>query len=195
MLSVYSPKRAFGLTMTELMIVLALSSIVLAIGAPAMGQWVRDIEVRSSAASLIAALHAARSEALTRNTTIRLQLPDVLGRPGWQLSCVQTSARCPALIRQQAIDTSTAVRWGATSLAQMPSFDKPIAAGNALPASIRFDASGAVPGIAMGDDIARIDITHSGGNNDQRMVVLIAPQGMVRLCQPTVSAGHPQHCH
>jgi hypothetical protein len=29
----------------------------------------------------------------------------------------------------------------------------------------------------------------------QRMVVLIAPQGMVRLCQPTLSAGHPQHCH
>jgi hypothetical protein len=77
----------------------------------------------------------------------------------------------------------------------MPSFDTPIAAGNALPASIRFDASGAVPGIAVGDDIARIDITYSGGKNDQRMVVLIAPQGMVRLCQPMVSAGHPLHCH
>ena len=195
MLSAYSPKRAFGLTMTELMIVLALSSVVLAIGAPAMGQWVRDIEVRSSAASLIAALHAARSEALTRNATVRLQLHDVLGRPGWQLSCVQTSARCPALIRQQAIDTSAAVRWGATTLAAGPSFDVPIAAGTALPAGIGFDASGAVPGIAAGDDIARIDVTHSSGDNVQRMVVLIAPQGMVRLCQPTLSAGHPQHCH
>jgi type IV fimbrial biogenesis protein FimT len=83
MLKRHTPIYSRGLTLTELLIVLTLSSILLAIGAPALGQWVRDIEVRSNASSLLAVLHAARTEAVTRNAWVRLQLRDTQGRPGW----------------------------------------------------------------------------------------------------------------
>lgn len=195
MLTRHFPMYSHGLTLTELLIVLTLSSILLAIGAPALGQWVRDIEVRSNASSLLAVLHAARTEALTRNAWVRLQLRDTQGRPGWQLGCVQPTARCPSLIRQQATDQGTAVRWGAALLSAMPPIHTAIAAGANFPAAIRFDATGAAPNIATGDDIARIDITYNGEPTTRRMVVMVSAQGMVRLCDASVSNTHPMFCN
>lgn len=195
MLTRHFPMYSHGLTLTELLIFLTLSSILLAIGAPALGQWVRDIEVRSNASSLLAVLHAARTEALTRNAWVWLQLRDTQGRPGWQLGCVQPTARCPSLIRQQATDQGTAVRWGAALLSAMPPIHTAIAAGANFPAAIRFDATGAAPNIATGDDIARIDITYNGEPTTRRMVVMVSAQGMVRLCDASVSNTHPMFCN
>jgi type IV fimbrial biogenesis protein FimT len=195
MLTRHFPMYSHGLTLTEILIVLTLSSILLAIGAPALAQWVRDIEVRSNASSLLAVLHAARTEALTRNAWVRLQLRDTQGRPGWQLGCVQPTARCPSLIRQQATDQGTAVRWGAALLSAMPPIHTAIAAGANFPAAIRFDATGAAPNIATGDDIARIDITYNGEPTTRRMVVMVSAQGMVRLCDASVSNTHPMFCN
>jgi type IV fimbrial biogenesis protein FimT len=195
MLKRHTPTYSRGLTLTELLIVLTLSSILLAIGAPALGQWVRDIEVRSNASSLLAVLHAARTEAVTRNAWVRLQLRDTQGRPGWQLGCVQPTARCPSLIWQQATDQGTAVRWGAALLSAMPPIHTAIAAGANFPAAIRFDATGAAPNIATGDDIARIDITYNGEPTTRRMVVMVSAQGMVRLCDVSVSNTHPMFCN
>ena len=194
MLTAYPRKLSRGLTLIELLIVLTLSAIVLAIAAPAMGQWVRDIEVRSSASSLLATLHAARAEAVTRNASVRLQLPDTQGRPGWQLGCTQSTARCPTLIRQQTTDLGTSVRWGAAVLTAMPSANTAINAGTSMPAGVRFDATGAAADIATGDDIARIDITYNNEPSVRRIVVLISAQGMARICDPFASASHPTAC-
>ena len=45
-----------GITVIELLITLAVLSIVIALGVPSMSDWVRRMEVRSSAESLRAAL-------------------------------------------------------------------------------------------------------------------------------------------
>lgn len=195
MLIMAPDQASAGLTLIELLIVLALSAIVLAIGAPVMGRWVRDIEVRSNATVLLSALHAARSEALLRNTSVTLDLPDTEGRPGWQLACARVTSRCPGQIRRKLVDTGTAVRWGAAKFGSMPSFNTALGAGREMPASIQFDHSGAVPAIASGVGIARLDVTHQQDAEAHRMVVLISAQGMVRVCDPSASAGHPQHCH
>lgn len=195
MLIGYPPIWSRGLTLTELLIVLALSTIVLAVAAPAMGQWVRDIEVRSSASTLLATLQAARAEAVTRNASVRLQLPDTQGRPGWQLGCTQSTVRCPQLIRQQATDLATSVRWGAAALNAMPSVDTAITAGSGLPAGVRFDATGAAADIATGADIARIDVTYNNVPSTRRIVVLISARGMARICDPSAGASHPTSCH
>lgn len=187
--------RQTGVTLAEVLITLSVSAFVLAIGAPAMGQWVRDIEIRGSASSLLSTLQAARAEALSRNASVRLDLTDAQGRPGWQLGCVQVSKHCPALIRQETVNAGTGVRWGTSALAGMPGFSVAIAAGQGMPSGVRFDALGAAPSIAAGDDIARIDITHANDANARRRIVLIAARGMVRVCDPAVASGHPEHCH
>ena len=195
MLIAASYQRVHGLTLIELLIVITLSVVVIAVGAPAMGQWVRDIEVRTSAALLLSALHATRAEALTRNASVRIDFPDTEGRPGWRMTCVQATARCPATLRQHAVDTGTAVRWGAAKLGTMPSFGTAITAGHEFPASVRFDTSGAVPDISTGDSVARIDVTYHDVTNVRRMVVLVSALGMARICDPAASVGHPQYCH
>jgi type IV fimbrial biogenesis protein FimT len=189
------PHYPRGLTLIEMLITLSVSAVVLATGAPAMGQWLRDIEIRGSASSLLSALQAARAEALARNASVRLELSDMQGRPGWRLVCVQVSNRCPALIRKQVIDTQTSVRWGVSALAAMPAFGAAIMAGHGLPAHVRFDPLGAAPAIASGSDVARVDITHANDATARRRVVLITAQGMVRVCDPSVASAHPEHCH
>ena len=188
-------QKQAGVTLGEVLITLSVSAVVLATGAPAMGQWVRDIEIRGSASSLLSALQAARAEALSRNAPVRLQLNDAQGRPGWRLACVQVSTHCPALIRQETVNAGTGVRWGVATLKSMPAFGAAIAAGQGMPASVRFDAVGAAPSVADGNDVARIDITHANDANARRRIVLIAAQGMVRLCDPSAASGQPEHCH
>lgn len=195
MLMAHIPQPSSGLTLIELLVVLTLAAVVLALGAPAMGQWVRDIEVRASANALLSALHATRAEALTRNASVRLRLTDMQGRPGWQMGCVQRSVRCPETVRQQAVDRGTSVRWGAAKPGAMPALGTAIVAGQEFPASVRFDASGAAPDIVSGDGIARIDITYDQVPAARRMVVLVSAQGLARICDPIASMGHPQYCH
>lgn len=186
--------RHAGMTIIELMTVLTVSSILLAFGAPAAGQWLRDVEVRSSAGALLAALQSARAEAVARNAPVRLRLVDAQGRPGWEVGCVQVTARCPATIRHQPVSAATDVRWGASPPANMPALTAAIAAGAGLPADITFDALGAAAGVGSGTDIARVDITHARDDGARRLVILIAAQGMVRLCDPMAATNRPERC-
>lgn len=183
-----------GVTIIELMTVLAVSSIVLAFAAPAAGHWLRDIEIRSSASALLAALQAARAEAITRNAPVRMTLTDPLGRPGWEINCVRVSVRCPATIRRQAVSLTSDVRWGASLPAAMPAFTVAVTAGNSLPAGVTFDALGAATAVGNGIDVARVDVTHARGAGARRLVILIAAQGMVRLCDPAAGTDRPERC-
>ncbi len=184
-----------GVSLVESLVVLAVAAIVLASGTPALSRWVRDIEVRSAASALLAALQAARAEAVVRNADVQLALGDAQGRTAWRLSCVRVSAQCPATIRQQPVGNDAGVRWGASSLADMPAFTTALAAGTGMPAGVRFDALGGAPAVAAGTDVARIDVTHADGAQVRRLVVLVAAQGMVRICDPAAAVGHPEHCH
>ncbi|MCM0044176.1 MAG: GspH/FimT family pseudopilin [Burkholderiaceae bacterium] len=183
-----------GMTIIELMTVLTVSSILLAFGAPAAGQWLRDVEVRSSAGALLAALQSARAEAVARNAPVRLRLVDAQGRPGWEVGCVQVTARCPATIRRQPVSAATDVRWGASPPANMPALTAAIAAGTGLPAGITFDALGAAAAVGSGTDISRVDVTHARDDSARRLVLLIAAQGMVRLCDPVAATSRPERC-
>ncbi len=186
--------RFTGVSLIELMTVLSVSAIVLSLAVPAMGHWLRDIEVRSSASTLLAALQSARAEAIARNANVRLSLSDTLGTPGWQVGCVQASSRCPAQLRGQPPATGTGVRWGASILSKSGNLKKALGVGDALPAGITFDALGSAPAVATDTDPARIDITHPTDARARRLVILIAAHGRVRLCDPLAPAGRPEHC-
>lgn len=198
MLTAWRPGQARGVSLVESLVVLAVSAVVLATGAPALGRWVRDLEVRSSAGALLSALQAARTEAVTRNADVRLALGDAQGRNGWRLSCVRVTPHCPDTIRRQPVDGASRVRWGAAVVTAMPAFGTALVAGAAMPGQIGFDAMGAAPDIAAGTGLARIDVTHADSADSadaHRLIVLVAAQGMARLCDPAAAAGHPEHCH
>ena len=189
-------RRSFlaGISLVEMLLTLSVSAVVLAMGAPLISGWLRDIEIRSSASSLYAALQMARAEAVSRNATVRLQLTNANGLPAWSIQCVHVSAQCPANIRQQTVSQSSSARWGSAMATAMPLIGSSIVAGHGLPAGVSFNAIGAAPAITSGDDIARIDITNAVSASARRLVVLIASQGMIKLCDPLAANDHPEHC-
>jgi type IV fimbrial biogenesis protein FimT len=61
-----------GLTLIELMIVLALLAVTLTLAAPSMSQLVHKNRVRAQASRLLAAINLVRSEAILRNTRVSM---------------------------------------------------------------------------------------------------------------------------
>ena len=66
-------KRAqVGFTLLELMVVLAIAGILMAVGIPAMGNFLRNGRITAAANDVMAALHFTRSEAIKRRQPVTL---------------------------------------------------------------------------------------------------------------------------
>ena len=141
-----------GFSLIELLITLTVLSIVLAIGLPSVIGWVRAMEVRSSAESLRSALQRARAEAVARNTRVRISLSNTTGNPGWNVTCVNVAAACPASLLSHTIETNSPIRWGATLLASSSTMTTALKAGAALPGTINFFPLGDAPQVTGGTD-------------------------------------------
>ena len=177
------------------MIVLATLAILFAMGLPSFGRLLHDIAIRGSAEGLRAALQAARTEAVTRNTLVRLLIGNASGMPGWTMGCVHVSDRCPAIISRFSASTDTKTRWGSAGIDSTSEWTKALAAGQQMPAVLTFNALGAAPGISKDSEAARIDVMHSEDIRAKRLVVFITPAGAVRLCDPAVTDDVPMRCH
>jgi type IV fimbrial biogenesis protein FimT len=64
--------HAAGFSIVELMIVLAIASILMTLAAPSMGTFVRDNRLQSESLRLLRMMHFARSEAVKRKTRVVL---------------------------------------------------------------------------------------------------------------------------
>jgi type IV fimbrial biogenesis protein FimT len=66
-------KRAqAGFTLLELMLVIAIGSVLLAIGIPSMGNFIRNSRITGAANDVMAALHFTRSESVKRRAPVTL---------------------------------------------------------------------------------------------------------------------------
>ena len=190
-----------GITMMEVMISVAIIAIVLAIGIPNMTAWMQNVQVRSTAESVLTGLQFARAEAVRRNTPVRFKLTDAAGTAVWTVDCVTVTSSCPT-----AIQTSSSPLTGENArvgidVNALPSpltasyFNTVIAAQAGLPAGITFDGLGRVPAANIGTDIVRIDVTNATYADARRMVVYITTSGAAKLCDPSLSlASNPRGC-
>lgn len=99
MLSEPSMRPATGFTLIELMIGIAIVSIVLALGMPSYKAWIQNTRIRSAAESIMYGLQIARSEAVSRNAAVQFTLN--VGS-SWTVGCVIVNANCPATIQSRA---------------------------------------------------------------------------------------------
>jgi len=77
-----------GFTLVEMTVVLALAAVLLALAAPALGALIRNQQLKSASGDLFAALGLARSQALARGQTVKVQPRDPSGtdwRRGWRV--------------------------------------------------------------------------------------------------------------
>lgn len=181
--------------MIEMFIVLAVLAVVLALGTPEISRWLRQSEIRSSAESLRSALQSARTEAVARNTRIRIILGDSSGGTGWTMGCVKNGDLCPAVLRAQPAPSDSEIRWGAATSAGVGNLAISLAAGASLPGQVEFFPLGGAPGIGSGHDLARIDVLHASDTAAGRRVVRIDSAGNVRICDPALPASAVGRCH
>lgn len=189
-----SAEAPAGFSLIELMIVLSVLSILFAVGMPAFGRLLHDIEIRGSAEGLRAGLQKARTEAVTRNALVRISFSDVSGRPGWTLGCVSSSLRCPATISSYSANADTQIRWGAARSDDQIAVSTALAAGNRLPSGVTFNALGAAPGVESNADASRIDVTHAINEQARRLVLMITAAGAVKMCDPSAASDSVLRC-
>lgn len=198
------PQHAHGVTLIELVIAIAIVSILLMAGLPSFGLWLQNVQLRTAAESVQNGLQTARLEAVRRNATVRFSLADAAGTVAWSVGCVTVRPNCPALIQERAgAEGGANARIGVSSTAPpspVPAnqYSVALAAGAGLSdgaAGVSFNGLGVVPTANIGTDITRIDITNASTNAARRLVVTIGSGGLVRMCDPQLAlSAHPQGC-
>ncbi len=63
-----------GLTLTEILIVVALVAVIVAVAVPAFGPWLRGYRVRSTANQVVAELRLARTVAVSTQASVTLRI-------------------------------------------------------------------------------------------------------------------------
>lgn len=190
-----------GVSLIELLIGLAVLGLVLAIAIPNLSTWSQNAQVRTAAESILTGVQVARTEAIRRNYQATFHLLSSSGVGDW---CVDASGSVSSTNKDCQGNTGTAINkvqsWAGgqaknarvgISTTATQNYAVALAAGAGLPASVTFDALGHV----VGTGITRIDVTNAADTNARRLVVVISPFGLVRLCDPALAlASNPQGC-
>ena len=194
------PGKQNGVTLIELMISIAIVSLLMVIGVPSFSLWIQNTQTRTAAESIQNGLQIARTEAVRRNMNVRFSLADASGAVAWTVDCVNVTADCPAGIQSRSGGEGGVNARAGVSVAALPSpipvghFNTALAAGAGLPAGVTFDGIGRVPIANVGTDIARIDVTNVKAGV-RRMVIVIGTGGQTRMCDPAIAlAANPQGC-
>lgn len=165
--------RCEGVTLIELMVVVAIVAIALSIGLPNFSTWMQNQRIRTATESVLSGMQLARSEAVRRNTTVVF---DLAADGGWNVGCAVPSATCPATIqRRSAADSGT----------------REISVASEDGTTISFDGLGRMTApmpdngvnVAIDFDTPVLDAAES---RDLRIIVNVA--GAVRMCDPNVTS-------
>ena len=192
-------RKQNGVSLLELMIGIAIVSLLMVLGTPSFSLWIQNTQTRTAAESILNGLQIARTEAVRRNVNVRFNLTDAGGTVAWTVDCVNVTADCPAGIQSRSgSEGGVNARVGAA--VATGTLATPLAAGTGLPAGVTFDGMGRVPalnpdGTANNDDITRVDITNAVNAGVRRMVIVIGTGGQTRMCDPAIAlATNPQGC-
>jgi len=138
--------RVGGFTLPEVLIVTAVLAVLLAAGAPHLGDFVRNQRVKTASFDLFSSLVLARSEAITRNTRVTVAPEGGSWNNGWTI----TEPGGTVLRRQEPVQDITItgpsdvvyVESGRLNAATWPEFQLTASGGSIVHRCIRIDLSG-----------------------------------------------------
>lgn len=76
---------ASGFTLIELMTVVTIAAILITLGAPALGEFVADQRVRTTASDIVAEIAFARAKAIESSRRVYIERTGLLWRNGWRI--------------------------------------------------------------------------------------------------------------
>ncbi|GGI54806.1 hypothetical protein GCM10011430_19800 [Oxalicibacterium solurbis] len=207
-------RHQHGVSLIELIIGIAVLSLLLAVGMPSFGLWIQNSQTRTAAESILNGLQLARNEAVRRNANVRFTLTSATGLVAWQVGCVDVRGdTCPALIQEQdASEGGGNARVGINTLLPADqNYDSALeigagmAAGEASEdgseeatpggAGVTFNGVGTIPDANIGTDITRVDVMNAASAEARRLVLIVGAGGLVKMCDPKFSlADNAQGC-
>lgn len=192
MLSPLPAPSSDGVSLIELMIAVAIISVLLVAALPNFQVWLQNLQIRNAAESILNGLQLARSEAVRRNAQVQFQLTSGAGLSDWSVGCVTASAICPAVIQSRGGSEGSGNARLGTSTAPVQDYATALGAGTGMPASVAFGLLGNVTTVGA---ITRIDVVNPATAGTRRLVIIISSGGQIRMCDPAFAlAANPQGC-
>ena len=181
-----------GFTLIELMIGIAIVSMVLMFGIPGLGQWIQSSQIRNASESIVSGLQLARAEAVRRNTSVQFVLSSLAGggvKSDWTVNCVAPSVNCPGTgFTPPEIQKRSASEGSANA---------EVAAGQS---TIVFNGMGRVTPTPGADIVLNVTNPTGGScaasSGTMRCLrISVSGGGQVRMCDPALSVStNPRGC-
>lgn len=171
----FSTKKQSGLSLIEVMIAIAIFGILVALGFPSYSAWINNSKVRTGAESILNGLQLARTEAVRRNVSVQFAMET---QTGWKVSVVTTGTAIQQRNEKDGSSTATAALLpsGATT-ATFNGLGRVISNADATP------------------PLTQVNVGSSYGSTEVRpLSVRIGSGGVLRMCDPSVSAPDTRAC-
>lgn len=182
-----------GFTMIEVMVGIAIISMMLFFLIPSMGAWLQSSQIRNATESIQGALQLARAEAVRRNTPVEMVLTSVAGggsATDWVVRCVTPSATCPGVAQAQTFIQERLAGEGSPNATVTL---------NPAMSTIVFTGNGRISPVPAGN--ITLDVRHvtansciADGGDFRCLRLVIAPGGQARMCDPSLVAPNPRAC-
>ena len=194
-------RRARGFSLVELMIGIAILSMLLALGLPSFRSFLQNSQIRNAAETTMQGLNLARAEAVRRNTPVRFTLVTSLTATcaastsslNWVVSMADPAGACNATPSDTAAPQILQIK----SAAEGSPLVVAAATGGS---SVIFNALGR----PTGTPITQIDFSNPSGGSCEHvdasgtmrcLRVLVSSGGQTKMCDPKVTdTTDPRHC-
>ena len=184
-----SPGRQHGVTLIELMVTVTIISILLAVGIPQMGEWIRRNSIGSAAESVQNGLRQAEAEAIRRNMRVEFLLTNATPSQSGVLSLSAADNGKNWAVR--ALGTTDA-KLAYVSGFQMSEVSPDVALAG--PASLFFTGMGRVTD-STGAAVTEYQVYRlSRSGADRAVCVFVTPGGAIKTCDPALASGKPFAC-
>lgn len=170
---------ARGFTLIELMVTLILLSVMLTLAAPSFMTFQRNAELTSASNSFVAALSAARAEAMKRQLrTFVVPLSGTNWASGWRVFVDANSDVVSGSISAGAGDTIVSEQGALPASVGVTASSFPV---DGTTAYVMFNGSGSMTDIDRTFADRSIELTN--GTESRRVVA--NPSGRMRVCKPS----------
>jgi len=190
-----------GFNIIEILVTLTVLGVLISLGAPSLGEWLQNQQVRSATEAIVNGMQVARGEAIRRNLAVQMVLEPPTS--GWTV-CEATVFPCDSTILANPLTAPLVIQSRSPDEGTSSANVTPVAADLATTATVvTFSPLGSVVANFDGSAIlSRVDVINSrlacrvDSGPIRCLRVVVTGGGSVRMCDPTpgIVAPDPRTC-